>query len=148
MIFVNHLYCSIAEHKGLVVVLTGLCLQRWSGRYIGCVRLERCLDTIRSLSFPWQSRVFSYWISRKYPFFIKKRKKERKKQDLNSSLLIKNLNFKENYRGSNQKLQLILKRSLSSIFTPDQTNPRKRGGTSKHSIKQHPIERTRVIGCH
>lgn len=58
MMFIYYLCCLIAEHEGLVVVLTGLCLQRRSGRYIGCVRLERRLDTLRFLPFPGRSRIF------------------------------------------------------------------------------------------
>lgn len=51
------LCCLITEHERLVVVLIGLCVQRWCRWYPGRVRLEGCLDTRGSLSLPGWSRV-------------------------------------------------------------------------------------------
>lgn len=70
---------AVPEYEGLVIVLTGLCLQRRCCWHIGCFRLERSLDSHRYLSISRKSQMFRRWLTGKYNFFklIAKTKLER-----------------------------------------------------------------------
>lgn len=68
MLILRSLLC-VTEHEGLVVVLTGLCLQRRCRGYIGCLRLERSLDLDRHLPVSRKPWVLCPWLIGKYKLF-------------------------------------------------------------------------------